>query len=169
MSDFRFTPTDQSQNLHVPFYEDARADFAPYYDIRNKTIGEAQKEVVTEMGKLGAHSVIFQEGYFGEGKQRRYGYVIQFGYSTARGVIRVAGLPMKQEHTGNKIRKVRLQALMNVRDWLKSAVTSQVFAPGNDVLIQHLLIDGQRTVADYITQTGNLPRLNPPAVDGFIE
>lgn len=85
------------------------------------------------------------------------GYVIHFSLQGGPGAIRVAGLLIRLENE-KKIKQVRVQALLNVRDWLKAAVTSQVFAPGNNVLYQHLLVDGQRTVADMFA-TGNMPML----------
>lgn len=163
VNDFHFTPTSTQMGLiNVPYFEDARSDFAPYYDIRNKTLLEAQREIMQEMSKLGAGIVIFEDGYFGK-EQKRYGYRITFNYGDAKGLIRAAGLPIKQTETEVKLHKVRLQALMNVRDWLKATVTGMVFAPGSDILIPHLLIgDTGLTIADHIASTGNLPRLNPP-------
>jgi hypothetical protein len=159
---FQFTPTDKHQVIQVPHIEDARADFAPHYRSR-KTVIQAQAEVTAEMGKLGGGVIAFDEGYFGTGEQKRYGYILRFVYGGAEGVIRVAGLPMKGRKTDAKIRQVRLQALLNVRDWLKAAVTSQVFSPGSEPLIGHLLVPGtDKTVADHIAEQGKLPRINPP-------
>lgn len=172
MMEFSFTPTEGRGEIHVPFLEDARADFAPYYDVRGKSIDKAQTEVITELAKLGAGGVMFQAGYFGTGKDRRYGYNITFSYGGGQGIIRVAGLPIKLQHTDRKIEKARLQALMNVRDWLKGAVTTRVFSPGSDVLIPFMIVahtSGKAyTVADYIRSMGELPQLNPgPSVEVF--
>jgi hypothetical protein len=40
------------------------------------------------------------------------------------------------------MRQVRVQALLNVRDWLKVSVTQQVFSPGSHPLVVHLLQPG---------------------------
>lgn len=161
--EFTFTPTDTGA-IDVPYLEDARAGFAPYYESR-KTVEQAKTEVITELAKLGAGGVMFQPGYFGAGKDKRYGYTISFGYGGGQGLIRVAGLPIKHQPTDKKIERVRLQALLNVRDWLKSAVTARVFSPGSNALIPFMIVartDGRvYTVADYIQSVGNLPQLNP--------
>lgn len=163
--DFRFTPTgNQSNDLNIPNIEDARSDFAPYYTAyKNHTVESAKTQVITELAKLGAGGILFQEGYFEHGKAKRHGYNVYFQYGRAKGVIRVAGLPIGKSATETKIKQVRVQALLNVRDWLKAAVTSRVFSPGGDALIPHMLVDGQRTVADYIHAQGQLPQLNAPS------
>jgi len=54
-----------------------------------------------------------------------------------------------------------VQALLNVRDWLKATVTSMVFAPQSDILIPHLLVspDSDMTIADHIRSRGDIPQL----------
>ena len=163
MTDWTFTPTAEVNSLtivKVPFYEDATADTAPNYTSR-KTVAEAQSAVLHEMAKLGAGSVYFQEGYFGT-EQPRHGYAVHFTLQGGPGVIRVAGMPIKHSATAKKVDAVRVQALLTVRDWLKASVTAQMFAPGNNVLYQHLLVDGTRTVADMFA-AGNLPQLKSGA------
>lgn len=65
MTNFHFTPTEeQSAAIPVPYLEEARADFAPYYRAV-QTIKQAQQAVITELGKLGGAAIVFQEGYFG--------------------------------------------------------------------------------------------------------
>lgn len=159
--DFKFTPTaTNSALINVPFFEDARSDFAPYYDVRNKTLSDLQQEIIIEMAKLGAGFVIFEEGFFGS-KPKRYGYRITFQYGNATGLIRAAGLPIKKTQTDTKLEKIRLQALSNVRDWLKASVTGMVFAPQSDILIPHLLVnpDSDLTIADHIRSRGDIPQL----------
>ncbi|MBZ0286253.1 MAG: hypothetical protein K8I30_01460 [Anaerolineae bacterium] len=156
---FNFTPTDAQQGIHVPYFEDARADFAPYYDVQT-TLAEAKNLVFIEFAKLGGSSVWFQEGYFGL-NPKRYGYVINFQLGGAPARMQVAGLPMKGGETEKKIARVRIQALLNVRDWLKAAVTAQVFAPGSNILYQFLLVDGHRTLGEALVQERRLPDLNP--------
>lgn len=161
--DFTFTSTEETTAGRVPFYEDARADFAPYY-ASGKSVKVAKQEVAAELGKLGGVVIAFREGFFGEGRGRRYGYEIDFllhdpAGRDHRGVLRVAGLPMRRE-TPAKREQVRVQALLNIRDWLKAAVTQPVFQPGaGHPLLMNLLVDGQRTVSDFIIVTGRLPGL----------
>lgn len=157
---FQFTPDQHTPKLDIPFFEDARADFAPYYSSAKSAV-QAQLEISTELGKLGSQPIGFIPGLFGSGNAKRYGYEIRFLYGGVSGVICAAGLPLRRE-SPKKIEQVRVQALLNVRDWLKAAVTARVFNPGSDVLIPYLLVDGVRTIADYIADTGRLPRLNPP-------
>lgn len=154
--DWAFTPDEDQQRLEVPLFEEARADFAPYY--RSKaTVADAQRQIITEIAKLGGGAVQFQSGQYGT----RVGYRIFFYYGGQRGLLRVAGLPFKNPPTDIKREQARVQALLNVRDWLKSAVTAQVFSPGSEPLIPMLLVDGERTVADVIATDGRLPRINP--------
>lgn len=162
--EFAFTPDNQVTQIDVPFYEDARADFAPYYSVVRKGNGEAKlsegrSKVSIELGKLGAIVSGIIPGTFGSGKAKRYGFVIRFMYGQTPGVIHVAGLPMKHE-TAEKKQAVMVQALYNVCDWLKSAITNRVFSPGSDMLIPYLLVDGKHTIAEYITSMGKLPALS---------
>ena len=168
--DFKFTPTNNNMaaDFKLPYFEDARADFAPYYTAcANGTSPEkAKMQVSSELSKFGAGILSFQDGVFQAGKLKRYGYNIYFSYGGSRGLIRVAGLPIKFSPTPKKVEAVKIQALLNVRDWLKVALTSRTFSPGADSLIPFMLVDQtpgrERTVADFIAEQGNLPRLNPP-------
>jgi len=168
--EFVFTPDKQVAEIKVPFYEDATEDFAPYYTVgitahkpsSKSSVGEqtikGQQQISIEMGKLGAMVTGFIPGIFGSANTKRYGYEIRFVYGQMQGVIKVAGLPMKSE-TSVKKGAVMIQALWNVRDWLKVAVTNRVFSPGSDMLIPFLLVDGKITVAEYIASRGTLPTL----------
>jgi hypothetical protein len=169
-NDFKFTPTaGHTALVNVPFFEEARADFAPHYGNyfagkKAKTVSYAQNAVLQELAKLGAGSILFEDGYFGE-NPKRYGYRLRFMYGGVHGLIRVAGLPIKDEETDKKLNGVKYQALMNVRDWLKATVTSMVFAPSSDILIPHLLVspDSDMTIADHIRTQGNIPQLTSGA------
>lgn len=164
---FNFVPDDKREtagDVEVPYFEEASADFAPYYASEKDEMG-ARGEVESELEKLGAFNVTFQGGRFMAGKQKRYGYYIRFQHRGAYGLIRVAGLPMKMTETPKKIERVRVQALLNVRDRLKAIVTSQVFAPGSDVLLPYLLVDKEKgvTMADMMgkyLESGKLPALS---------
>lgn len=169
MNPYTFTPTDDPDEVKVIFYEDARADYAPYYS-SSKSVDDAKKEVLAELSKLGAGVLAFQEGVYGD-KPKRYGYQITFNLKGLTGVIRVAGLPMKKPSDSKKD-AVRAQALLNVRDWLKASVTQPVFSPGSHPLLMNLLVDGRRTMAEAIMEDGHLPALltggQPPKPDGEI-
>lgn len=165
--DFTFTQTDGQPAANIPFYEDARSDFAPYY-ASGKSVKVAKNEVTAELTKLGGVVLAIREGFYGDVRKKRYGYEIEFLLFDRRGIIRVAGLPMRRE-TPAKREQVRVQALLNVRDWLKAMVTQPVFQPGaGHPLLMNMLVDGRRTVADYIAAQGQLPQLaaGSDVVDG---
>lgn len=179
--EFIFTPQSETVKVEVPYFEDATKDFAPYYTVlrtarsrggnAREQIIKGQTQISIEMGKLGGLVTAFIPGVFGIGDKKRYGYDIHFMYSGARGVIHVAGLPIRSETQENKD-AVLVQALWNVRDWLKSAVTAFVFSPGSDALIPYLLVDGKHTIAEYVKTSGKLPQLVAPqndVVDGKFE
>lgn len=150
---FNFTPTENKE-VKAPFFEDARADFAPYYGVQGWTVSKAKSAVTAEIGKLGGAVTAFHEGYFGE-NPKRHGYMIEFVLNGAPGRIQVAGLPIRKM-TDVKLDKVRVQALLNVRDWLKTAVTSMIFSPGNNPLIPHLLGKGGKTLAEFIAEQADM-------------
>lgn len=161
-----FTPENKDSTITAPWFEEARADLAPYYS-STVTLKSAQAQVVSEMGKLMAAVTNFQAGKFEVNKRQRFGYVIEFLLNGAPGRIQVAGLPIKS-YTPAKETRVRVQCLLNVRDWLKAAVTMQVFSPDTSPLIPYLLVPGaggqQYTVAEYILSRGNLPLLSAESI-----
>ena len=162
--EFVFTPTENGlSGLDVPYIEDARASIAPYYRSAIK-LSMAMSEVSSELAKLGALAPLIQDGYFNVGKTKRYGYIVTFQYGGGRGVIRVAGLPIKLGETNHKIEQVRRQALLIVRDWLKAAVTAKIFNPGSDPLIPYMLVNGEQTVTDYIHSMQRLPEIAAPKI-----
>lgn len=165
MSDWwQFKPDEETvRGIEVPYFEDARADFAPYYRSRD-TEAEARRAVLAELHKLDAFAT-FHPGMFTVRGEQRYGYEVRFHISGQPGVIRVAGLPFRGKATSQKVAQVRVQALLNVRDWIKTGITSQVFTPGYAVLVPFLLVDGSRTIMDVLVQTGKIPQLNPPPDD----
>lgn len=163
---FQFTPLTETPTISVPFLEDARADFAPYYTT-DKTPEKVQAEIVVELGKLGGYGVFFQLGTFSE-KPKRYGYVVNFQYNGSAGMIKVAGLPMKVEDP-KKRQRVLAQALSIVRDWIKAQVTAKIFMPGTEPLVQFLLVEGERTVTDFVIQSGRLPTAKQLAAGTVVE
>lgn len=153
MTDFTFTPTETTpQTIKVPFFEDARADFAPYYAVKDAALNveKAKDGVRNELSKLGAGSINFVEGIFGNGATRRYGYQVEFLVGAAKGRMSCAGLPIRESHTPHKVLRVKVQALLNLRDQLKAAVTAQVFAPGFHPLVGTLLLPNGHTVSEQV-------------------
>lgn len=166
--DFQFKPVSQPAAIKVPYLEDARADFAPYYTTEKKP-ETVQSEIIVELAKVGGYGVYFQMGIFGE-KPKRYGYIVHFTYNGAPGLFRVAGLPMWNE-TDKKRNQVLAQALCIARDWAKQMVTAKVFMPGSEPLVQFLLVNGSEnvTLTDHVLQSGNLPRLAGPKPEVKVE
>lgn len=157
---FQFTPAqDAKQSPAVPFFEDARADYAPFYST-TKTPEVVQSEIIVELAKLGGYAVYFVEGVFQLGKYKRHGYEVRFMANGAPGVFRVAGLPMRSEDTKKK-QRVLAQALCIVREWVAGMVTAKTFMPGTEPLVQYLLVDDVHTVTDHILSAGKLPELAP--------
>lgn len=170
---FNFTPDKpMAARITVPYIEDATAETAPYYS-STRSIEAAKTEVSDRLGALGGSIISFQGGTFDINKQKRFGFVIRFvlnvePFSNAEGVIRVAGLPIRQ-WSDTKERRVKVQALLNVGDWLKTAMTSRIFSPDAHPLVPYLLMpakDGQMyTVTEAISQLVN--RVDTPQlIDG---
>jgi hypothetical protein len=143
-----FKPEKQNTEIKAPFLEDARANIAPNYR-SDATIQSAMAKVTAELEKLGAGVMDFQRGQFQIGEHNRHGYLIRFVLGGAIGVIRVAGLPIRS-YTPAKETQARVQALLIVRDWLKAAVTAQVFNPDMHPLLPFLLLPDGRTVAELV-------------------
>lgn len=164
-----FVPDKDEQGIKVPFYEDARADYAPYYDVKSN-LKEAEGMVLAELAKLGAGG-FFEYGYFKRGAEIRYGCELRFSYRSGNGLIRVAGLPMRGGVTKLKIEKVRVQTLRNLADWFKTAVTFEIFSDQGVALVPFMLIDGpqgQTTVRDALFKEGALPQLTSGVVNGEV-
>lgn len=169
---FQFTPLqDTNQAVSVPFFEDARADFAPFYST-SKAPDTVQAEIIAELAKLGGYAVYFVYGTFHDDKRKRHGYEVRFTLNGAPGMFRVAGLPMRTEDA-KKREKVLAQALCICREWVKGMVTTKVFMPGTEPLAQYLLVNGQGdTITDFIISRGKLPELTATkgeTVDAVVE
>lgn len=165
--DWGFKPeTRERVNIAVPFFEDARKKFAPNY-ATSATLAQAEARVIEEMDKLNASVVAFERGLFRVGDHDRHGYLIRFTLDNAPGMIRVAGLPTRAPGK-EKEKKIRVQCLLNVADWLKAAVTQQVFSPDASPLVPFLLVTGsdgeEITVAELITRQRQLPAPAKPTI-----
>lgn len=158
-----FIPTHDNNRDVVPYFERARADYAPYYS-SSVSVNNAKAQITAELAKLDAAIIAFDEGYFeDENGRRRHGYRVRFMMQGKEGRFKVAGLPMLNQ-TDKRLNAVRVQALLVVRDWLKGAVLTMVFSPGNNPLVPHLIGKGNQTLAELIAQqesvdSGDLPLL----------
>ena len=53
-----------------------------------------------------------------------------------------------------------VQALLNVRDWLKTLVTQQTFQPATvNPLVTYMLLDSGHTIGEEMAVSGRLPEL----------
>ena len=92
---FVFTPDIQDNTIDIPFFENARADFAPYYAVRKTTtLKSAESQVAEELAKLGGYVTGFHRGIYQIDAMERYGYEIRFMHGGTSGIIRIAGLPI---------------------------------------------------------------------------
>lgn len=165
MTTYKFTPDKPaSASVPVPYIEDARKDWAPYYS-STKTVEAAKMEVIDRLDQLGAGILVFQPGSYEIDGKKRLGFAISFTlnvqpFNGAPGEIRIAGLPIRTPSLA-KERQVRVQALLIVADWLKSAVTARVFNPDAHPLVPYLLVpskDGTAlTVSQAVAQIVNRP------------
>lgn len=156
-----FVPLEEDAlEAKVPYLEDARADYAPYYQPTNQSLSKAKNSIIAEMSKLGGTVLHFKEGHFGN----RRGFVIEFMLNGVPGRIKVACLPIKRV-TPIKLDRARIQALLNIRDWLKTAVTSMIFSPGNNPLVPHLLVKPDMTFIEMLSDKAGI---NVPLLEGEI-
>ncbi len=163
---------DVQEKLPIPYFEEATAAFAPYYTVgaQGVTEGQVKLEIAEEISKLGGEILGFQKVIY----EGRYGYMIKYHLRHAPGVLHVAGLPIKHKATDKKIVNARVQALRNVRDWLKGAVTAEIFSPGCNILASHLLMpdstfDDPVTIVQYVMQRNELPMLSSAREEIVIE
>lgn len=164
---------DENQDVgaRVPFYEDARADYAPYYSTstrRSWSVSKAKLALQAEMSKLGGTIIEYLEGSF-EGDKPRRGFIIKFVLNGKPGRLTVACLPLRR-WTQVRHDAARIQALLIIRDWLKAQVTSMIFSPGNNPLIPHLLNASGQTLAEMIADHADLdlPRLEAGVIEGEV-
>lgn len=168
----KFQPDSPAgKEIEVPFFEDARADVAPGYDIR-RPIQDLKSDVINVLAQLGAADIHIQSGKFeyrkpGVTNGARYGFLIQFTVYGQPAQMQVAGLPMRQTDTEVKREKVLRQALFVVHLQLKAMITVRVFSPGSAPLIQYVLVPGtEHTVSEYIATARGIPNMNPQMPGG---
>ena len=162
----------KKSDLPIPYFEDATASFAPYYTVGRHGMSEAniKLQISEEINKLNGDILGFQKVTY----DGRFGYMNKYSLNNAPGVIHVAGLPIKYTVTEQKKTYIRVQALCNVRDWLKNAVTAEIFSPGCNILASHLLVPGSTfddpvTISQYVMQRKELPILPASSEEIIIE
>lgn len=155
-----FTPDQNGSTIQVPYFEDARADIAPgYAATKNATV--LQSEITASIALLGGQGVILRPGTFGAGKDKRYGYRIDFSVNGYPSVMQAAALPMRTETVAKKAQALK-QALWVMNMQLKAMITAQVFTPGYAPLVQFMLVPGtDKTVGEMVLIKNSVPNLNP--------
>lgn len=167
MTGWTFVPdAPAGEVIEVPFFEDARKDAAPYY-AATRSIDSAKNEIVSRLNTLGASILSIESGTYVIDNQQRLGFTLHFMMTVGllngtRGMIRIAGLPMRSP-SEDKARRVRVQALLIVADWLKAVITARVFSPDAHPLIPFLTAQGAdgkpHTVAEMAAQLLTRPLL----------
>jgi hypothetical protein len=144
----------EPQKEEVLYFEDASADVAPYYT-SGRSIESAKTEVEKQLTLMGAIVVDVRPGKWTNDRVSRLGFEIRFTLNGVPGIIRTAGLPIKKRKTDGKLRRVQVQALLNVADWLKSSRQRQRFSLDSVPLAGDLLDrSGGRTLSQAILDSG---------------
>jgi hypothetical protein len=156
-----FVPDDMNDKKpEIPYFEDASSELGVKGHSTSKSIDTLKMEVRAAMGSLGGGVTSFLVGHFDE-TPMRYGYQINFAYGDREGVLKIAGLPMRKE-TESKREKVLKQALYTVREMLEAQFNSGILLPGSAPLVQYLLDDQGRTLAEALSEVSHIPLLSPP-------
>lgn len=167
----KFVPDENkaADEVVVPFLEDARAEFAPFYSSK-KTAKQASVELEKEMAKLGAAVLRIQSGNFEVNGKSRLGYQVEFVLYGLRGELTIAALPMRSPSPA-KENQARVQALLNMVQWVQSMVTQRVFSTGDNPLIPYLRASDGRPILQTLAQSEmfKLAAANPDVVDADIE
>jgi hypothetical protein len=139
----------------------------------------AQSQAAQAMYDLGVQpgSAYFEEGEFRDSLGRtRHGYLIRFHMHGIPGNIVLAGLPMHHKSTPKKLKAIRVQALLVLRDWFKAGITSIVFTPSANPLFGFLEAGPAypgKSLAEVITERWQMPqigdRVGSDIVDGEIK
>lgn len=153
----KFIPDLEVRASSVPWFEDNQKLKIPGRET-TKAISTLQKEVAELLTQLGAFGIIFTPGTF-EGTPKRFGFLIQFQYASARGRINVLALPIHHE-TPHIKEKALKQALYLFRNKLEAQVYSKYYEAEGVSLVPYLIGTGDQTVVEALTAGGNLPTLN---------
>lgn len=153
-----FIPDEVSQELKVPWFEDATT---AAHGVRghntSKSLETLQAELRAEIGRLGGTVQHLVAGAF-EGRPKRYGYLIHFTFQAHEGQLAVAALPLKKETPAKKTAALK-QALFTVREHLRAQYNMLLLSPGGNPLLPYLLADGKRTVAELYRDHYEVPML----------
>lgn len=162
MWEFEIDSDALKTEIEVPFIEDATGETAPNYSTK-RSVTDAQSELSRWVGKhsgivVGITPVKFNNTIAGK-NIIRYGYVVDFMFlGGARGRMHIAGLPIRKE-TPAKKEQVLAMALLNRAEFFKTAYATRIHDPHSNPLLQYLLVDGERTVAQVIVEQKQLALL----------
>lgn len=156
-----FTPDKPAAaRVDIPYIEDANKNTAPNYS-STKTVEQAKVDVAERLEMLGGSILSFQGGIYTVDGKQRHGFIIRFTldvepFNGAEGVYRVMGLPSRTKTpTSDILRRIKVQALLTVADWFKSAYMARLFSPDAHPLVPYLILPGKDgrsyTVTEAVT------------------
>jgi len=156
----RIQPTE----AQLPYFEDSSREKGIAGQGTDKSLQELQAEIRTAVARLGGGVTRFIPGTY-PGSPRRYGYRIEFLVGNVRGRIDVAALPIRKETDVVRTKALK-QALYMCRDILASQYYATLLMPGSVPLLPYLVGPGDKTVAEAMMESGQLPALETgPAVE----
>jgi len=159
MWDFEIDSDALKTEIEVPFFEDATGETAPNYRT-TRSVTDAQSELSRWLGKhggivTGMIPVRFNNAVAAK-NVLRYGFIVEFMFGGgARGRMHIAALPLRKESVDKKNR-VLAMALLNRAEYFKAAFTTRIHDPYSNPLLQYLLVDGDKTVAQVIVEQKSL-------------
>lgn len=159
-----FVPDDfEMKDPDVPWFEDAKSSLGIKGHSTTKSIDQLKMEIKAAFSSLGAGVKSFRQGHFDKvGNEKfRYAYEIAFSYGDRDGRMVIAALPIRKE-TPSKKEQALKQVLFTVREMLESQFNSGMLVPGSAPLVQYMLDDHGRTLAEALSQQSNVPLLSPP-------
>lgn len=143
----------------ILYLEDATSKNSQFHAV-NLSLEEGENRVRMSISKLGGAVVQFIPVIFEQ--PERYGYLIEYVFKGgAFGQMPIAGLPIRtKKHTQyfpKKVEQARKQALYVAAQMFDSAYNSMRHMPLSNPLLMHLLVDGQKTIAQMIAERQELP------------
>lgn len=167
----QFIPEESSQDLEIPYFEDATTE---EHGVRGHSTGRSIEQLKADIraavGRLGGSVLAVTAGHF-QVEPLRYGYVIDFDFKNHPGRLIVAALPIKKE-TATKKKNALRQALYTVHSTLEAQYNLLLLSPGSNPLLPYLLVEGgKQTVAELYNERFEVPMLSAGAahvVDGEI-
>lgn len=159
-----FVPDDfELKDPTIPWFEDASAALGVKGHKTSKTIDQLKLEIRAAFSSLGAGVTAFKQGHFDKvGNEKfRYAYQIEFTYGDRDARMIIAALPIRNE-TASKKEQALKQVLFTVREMLESQFNSGLLIPGSAPLVQYMLDDHGRTLAEALSEQSSVPLLSPP-------